>query len=153
MSEKMIKRQQAGLIRWAKTSRWDSADLAGACSGDKFIVSRAGEAYDLRNQDPNRKFRFTSFRRMIARGIRGVGDPGGRQPFFNDTCRPGLQRTIARTGSAQGARGIDCRPHFTHCNWHWCHRKSASVRKRWRIRSVHESHVYSPVFVHNGTLL
>ena len=60
MSENSIRRQQAGLIRWAKTSLRDSADLAGDSSGDKFVVSRPGEAYDVRARDPNRKFRLTA---------------------------------------------------------------------------------------------
>ena len=58
MSEKSITRQQAGLVRRAKTSRRNPADLAGACSGGKFVVSRAGEAYDARARGPNRKFRL-----------------------------------------------------------------------------------------------
>jgi len=33
------------------------ADLAGACSGEKFIESRAGEAYDPHAGGPNRRFR------------------------------------------------------------------------------------------------
>jgi len=37
-------RQQAELVRRAKTGRRNPADLAGACSGGKFVVSRAGEA-------------------------------------------------------------------------------------------------------------
>ena len=39
MSEKSITRQQAGLIRRAKTSRRNPAGLAGACSGGKFVSS------------------------------------------------------------------------------------------------------------------
>jgi hypothetical protein len=45
VSEKSIARQQAGLRR-AKTSCRNPADLAGACSDGKFVVSRVGEAYD-----------------------------------------------------------------------------------------------------------
>ena len=30
----------------------------GACSGSKFVVSRAGEAYDAPVREPKRKFRF-----------------------------------------------------------------------------------------------
>ncbi len=33
-------------------------DLARARSGGKFVVSRAGEAYDARDRGPNRKFRL-----------------------------------------------------------------------------------------------
>jgi hypothetical protein len=53
--------QQVGLVRRAKTSRRNPADLAGVCSGGsggEFVVSRAGEAYDARVRGPNRKFRF-----------------------------------------------------------------------------------------------
>jgi hypothetical protein len=32
---------------------------SGACSGGKFVVSRAGEAYDAQARGLNRKFRFT----------------------------------------------------------------------------------------------
>jgi hypothetical protein len=56
VSEKSIPRHQAGLVRGAKTGRRSSADLAGACSGGKFVVSRAGGAYDARDRGPNRKF-------------------------------------------------------------------------------------------------
>ena len=58
MSEKSITRQQVGLVRRAKTSRRHPTDLAGACSGGKFVVSGAGEAYDARARGPDRKFRF-----------------------------------------------------------------------------------------------
>ena len=60
MSEKSVTQQQAGLVRRAKTSRRHPADLAGACSGGKFVVSMAGEAYDARDKGPNRKFRLTT---------------------------------------------------------------------------------------------
>src|ERR1019366_530775 len=40
-----------------KTSLRNSADLAGTCSGGKFVVSRKGEAYDARVRGPNRRFR------------------------------------------------------------------------------------------------
>jgi hypothetical protein len=57
VSEKSITRQQAGLVRRAKTCRRNPADLAGA-SGGKFVVSMAGKAYDARVRGPNRKFRL-----------------------------------------------------------------------------------------------
>jgi hypothetical protein len=59
-SEKSVT-QQAGLIRRTKASRQDPADLAGVCSGRKFVVSRAGEAYDVRASRPDRKFRLICF--------------------------------------------------------------------------------------------
>jgi hypothetical protein len=58
VSEKSITRQQAGLVGRPKTSRRNPADLAGACSGCKFLVISAGEAYDVRARGPNRKFRL-----------------------------------------------------------------------------------------------
>jgi hypothetical protein len=58
VSEKSVT-QQAGLIRRTKTSRQDPADLVGVRSGGKFVVSRAGEAYDVRASGPDRKFRLT----------------------------------------------------------------------------------------------
>jgi hypothetical protein len=61
VSEKSIPQQQAGLGRRAKTSRRNPADLAGACSGGKFVVSRAGEAYDAQAGNPNRRFRIIGF--------------------------------------------------------------------------------------------
>ena len=67
MSEKSITRQQAGRVRRAKTSRRNPADLAGACSGGKFVVSRAGEAYDARARGPNRKFRVESIVKACPR--------------------------------------------------------------------------------------
>jgi hypothetical protein len=60
VSEKSITRQQAGLVRRARTSLRDSADVAGACSTEKFVVERAGEEYDAREIEPNRKSRFTT---------------------------------------------------------------------------------------------
>ena len=39
-----------------------TCDLAGACSGGKFVVSRAGEAYDARARGPNRKFRSRRYK-------------------------------------------------------------------------------------------
>jgi hypothetical protein len=59
VSEKSIMRRQAGLVRQAKTSLRTPADLAGACSRGKFVVCKAGEAYDVRARGPNRKFRST----------------------------------------------------------------------------------------------
>ena len=41
MSEKSIPPQKAGLVKRAKTSYWNSADLAGACSGGKFVVANS----------------------------------------------------------------------------------------------------------------
>jgi tetratricopeptide (TPR) repeat protein len=58
VSEKSITRQRAGLVRRAKTSCRYPADLAGACSGGKFVVARAGEADDAQPGNPNRKFRL-----------------------------------------------------------------------------------------------
>jgi len=55
VSEKSVASQQAGLVRRAKMSRRDPADLAGACFGNKFVVSVAGEAYDVRVGGPNWK--------------------------------------------------------------------------------------------------
>jgi hypothetical protein len=49
VSEKSITWQQARLVRRARTSRRNPADCAGACSGGKFIVSRAGE-YRMREK-------------------------------------------------------------------------------------------------------
>jgi len=53
-----LERQQLGLVGRAKTRRRNPADLTGACSGCKFVVSRAGEAYDVRARCPNRKSRY-----------------------------------------------------------------------------------------------
>ena len=61
MSEKSFEWRQAGLVKRAKTSRRNPADLAGACSGGKFVVSRAGEAYDAQARGLNRRFRVMSF--------------------------------------------------------------------------------------------
>jgi hypothetical protein len=36
----------------------DSADVAGACSAAKFVVEGAGEEYDAREIEPNRKSRL-----------------------------------------------------------------------------------------------
>lgn len=44
------------------TSRRDSADLAGACSSGKFVVSRAGEVYDAPESEPNGKSRIKRLR-------------------------------------------------------------------------------------------
>jgi hypothetical protein len=48
VSEKSNPRQQVGFVRRAKTSCRNPADFAGACSGGKFVVSRAGAGYDAR---------------------------------------------------------------------------------------------------------
>ena len=47
-----------GLVKRAKTSRRNPADLAGACSGGKFVVSNAGGKHTMRTRGPNRKSRF-----------------------------------------------------------------------------------------------
>jgi hypothetical protein len=39
---------------------------AAANSGDNFVVSRSGEAYDARVRGPNRKFRFTTLENETA---------------------------------------------------------------------------------------
>lgn len=57
MSERTMAQQQAGLIRRVKPSCRIPADFAGTRSSVKFVVSRAGEAYDARNRGPNRKSR------------------------------------------------------------------------------------------------
>ena len=54
-----FQQRQAGLVRRARTSRRNPADLAGACSGGKFVASKAGEAYDVRARGPKRKFRVS----------------------------------------------------------------------------------------------
>ena len=51
-----IARQQAGLVKGARTSRQSPADLSGTSSGGTFVVSRAGEGYDAQTRDPNRIF-------------------------------------------------------------------------------------------------
>jgi hypothetical protein len=48
--EKSITRQQAGSLD-GKNEPWEPAILAGACSGGKFVVSWAGEAYDAHEQE------------------------------------------------------------------------------------------------------
>jgi hypothetical protein len=50
VSEKSFAWRQAGLVGPAKTSRRNPADLAGACSGDRSVVSGVGEAYDATSQ-------------------------------------------------------------------------------------------------------
>ena len=47
-----VRRQQAGLVGRAKTS-WHPPTLLGAPSGRKFVVSRAGGAYDARDRGRN----------------------------------------------------------------------------------------------------
>jgi len=44
--EESSPQEQAELVRRAKTGRRNPSDLAGACSGGKFVVSGSGEAYD-----------------------------------------------------------------------------------------------------------
>ena len=55
VSEKSITRQQAGLVKRAKRAAGTPLISLGACSGGKFVVSRAGEAYDARVRGRNRK--------------------------------------------------------------------------------------------------
>jgi len=44
--------------------------FSGAGSGGKFVVSRAGEAYDVRVRGPNRKFRFKGgYKRELSTGV------------------------------------------------------------------------------------
>jgi len=64
VSEKSITRQQAGLVRCARTSRRDSSDLAGVCSAAKFVVEGAQEEYDAPEIEPNRKSRPKGCRNM-----------------------------------------------------------------------------------------
>ena len=56
MSEKSIPRQQAALVRRAKTSCWNPASSLGPCSGCRFVMSGSGGPYDARDKGPNRKF-------------------------------------------------------------------------------------------------
>ena len=58
MSEKSITRQQPGRVRRAKNDPSAPSSLDGACSGDKFAVSKAGQVYDAPESEPNRKFRL-----------------------------------------------------------------------------------------------
>ncbi len=58
MSEKSITRQQLGCVRRAKNEPSVPSSLDGACSGDKFVVSKAGQMYDAPESEPNRKSRL-----------------------------------------------------------------------------------------------
>jgi hypothetical protein len=51
VSEKSITRHQAALVRRTKTRRRNPADLAGACSGGRLFVPRAGQAYDVHESE------------------------------------------------------------------------------------------------------
>ena len=50
---------KAGLVTPQKRAV-GTRDLARACSGGKFLVSRTGDAYDAQARNPNRKFRFNA---------------------------------------------------------------------------------------------
>jgi hypothetical protein len=56
VSEKSITRQQRGRVRRAKNDASAPSSLDGACSGDKFEVSKAGQVYDAPESELNRKF-------------------------------------------------------------------------------------------------
>ncbi len=56
MSEKSFAWRQAELVRRHKRAVGTPLISLGACSGGKFVASRAGEAYDARVSGPNRKF-------------------------------------------------------------------------------------------------
>jgi hypothetical protein len=75
VSEKSITRQQAGLVRRARSSRRDSANVAGACSAAQFVVEGAGEEYDAPEIEPNRKSRIK------AKGVL-IGIPAKPLPWF-----------------------------------------------------------------------
>jgi hypothetical protein len=62
VSQKSITRQQLGRVRRAKDEPSAPSSLDGACSGDKFVVSKAGQMYDASESEPNRKSRFISSR-------------------------------------------------------------------------------------------
>lgn len=62
MSEKSFAWRQAGLVRRHKPTVGTPLISLGACSGGKFVVSRAGEAYDARVRGPNRKFLFIQYK-------------------------------------------------------------------------------------------
>ena len=66
VSEKSFAWRQARLVRRPKRAVGTPLISLGACSGGKFVVSRAGEAYDARVRSPNRKFWFQSRPRMPA---------------------------------------------------------------------------------------
>ena len=63
MSEKSIARQQPGRVRRAKNEPSAPSSLDGACSGDKFVVSKAGDVYDAPESEPNRKSRLKMIRK------------------------------------------------------------------------------------------
>src|SRR5208337_1775164 len=50
--------QRAGLVKRAKTSRRNPADLAGTCLVAEFVVFREGRAYDAHARGLDRKFRL-----------------------------------------------------------------------------------------------
>ena len=65
----------SGTHQTTKTSRRNPADLAGACSGGRFIVSSAGEAYDAQARGLNRKFQVnTAFDTTNKVGAQAIGD-------------------------------------------------------------------------------
>jgi hypothetical protein len=47
-------------MNWIRVAQPGTRDLAGVGFGTKFVVSRAGEAYDVRARGPNRKSRVTA---------------------------------------------------------------------------------------------
>jgi hypothetical protein len=58
VSENSVTLQQAGFVRRHKRAVGTPLISLRACSGGEFVVSWAGEAYDVRARRPNRKFRL-----------------------------------------------------------------------------------------------
>ena len=58
MSEESITRQQSGLVGRHKSAVGTPQSRPRACSGDKFVVSRAGGAYKVQRKNLNRRFRL-----------------------------------------------------------------------------------------------
>jgi hypothetical protein len=93
------------------------ADLAGTCSGKKFIVSMAGEAYDVRVRVPNRKFRLKTVSAALGGGttaVSGVMDIGGSATYtdvsqatsaLSAVSNLGGLVTTAATGNIKAGQG------------------------------------------------
>ncbi len=81
-------------------SRRNPADLAGACSGGKFDVSRAGEVYDAEARGLNRKIRL-KIQPQVINSI--SGEP---VPFRGPVRASGKPRILKQMPAGVAGHGL-----------------------------------------------
>jgi len=83
-----------GRVRRAKNDPSAPSSLDGACSGDKFVVSKAGQVYDAPESEPNRKSRLISHSATAATALLAAYRRADKNIAVH--CRGRLRRRVGQ---------------------------------------------------------